>query len=358
MKKLLVKILLISWISFSLFVWFYPKRIDSKEERRLLNQMPKLSLNSYMDENFSDNFEKFAQDQFPFRFRNRQAKALFMYNGLMLFENNDYYKDKKKAIKIEYPLKEKEIEKAIAKFSMINDLYLANSDVYVSLIPDKSYYSSNKTIPKIDYSKVEKMLIENMDYAEYIDIKNKVNLSNFYNTDIHWKQEDLEDVALTLIKTLGDSYDLNYEVSLATNSFRGVYYGHSALLLKKDSINYINNASIEHASVKLLNDDKEYKVYSKEGLESDDKYNFFLHGPQAIVEINNENANNGEHLIMFRDSFASSLTPYMISHYEKITLIDIRYIAPSLLGDLVDFSNSTVLFIYSGNVLNSSSMFK
>ena len=42
--------------------------------------------------------------------------------------------------------------------------------------------------------------------------------------------------------------------------------------------------------------------------------------------IYNENSFNDKELIIFRDSFASSLTPLLIKYYSKITLIDNRYI--------------------------------
>jgi len=76
------------------------------------------------------------------------------------------------------------------------------------------------------------------------------------------------------------------------------------------------------------------------------------------LEITNPNVNNGKELVIFRDSFGSSLTPLLLDGYSKVTLVDIRYIASDLIGDYITFDDQDVLFVYSTSVLNSSAMFK
>ena len=60
--------------------------------------------------------------------------------------------------------------------------------------------------------------------------------------------------------------------------------------------------------------------------------------------------------MIFRDSFGSSLAPLLIEGYEKITLVDIRYMHSNLLPNYIEFTDQDVLFLYSTMVLNSSSM--
>ena len=86
--------------------------------------------------------------------------------------------------------------------------------------------------------------------------------------------------------------------------------------------------------------------------------------PRSLIERSKmileslEKTNDNKNLIIFRDSFASSLAPLLISNYEKITLVDLRYIATDLVGNFISFDESDVLFLYSDSVLNSSSMLK
>ena len=60
-------------------------------------------------------------------------------------------------------------------------------------------------------------------------------------------------------------------------------------------------------------------------------------------------------LILFRDSFGSSLIPLLTEGYSRITILDTRYIIPDLLGNFAEFENADVLFLYSTSILNQSS---
>ena len=63
-------------------------------------------------------------------------------------------------------------------------------------------------------------------------------------------------------------------------------------------------------------------------------------------------------LIVFRDSFGSSLAPLLVQGYARVTLVDIRYLQPELLGQLLDFHGQDVLLLYSTLVLNSAGAIK
>ena len=89
-----------------------------------------------------------------------------------------------------------------------------------------------------------------------------------------------------------------------------------------------------------------------------DSYNMFLSGSTPIIRIENKNQNNERELFIFRDSFASSLTPLLLEQYSNITLIDLRYISASKLNDVVDFKKGDVLFLYSTMIINQSVMLK
>ena len=77
-----------------------------------------------------------------------------------------------------------------------------------------------------------------------------------------------------------------------------------------------------------------------------------------LDEIENPNAKTDKRLIIFRDSFGSSITPLLAEAYSEITLVDLRYINSRFLSSYVDFENSDVLFLYSTLILNSAKLFK
>ena len=89
-----------------------------------------------------------------------------------------------------------------------------------------------------------------------------------------------------------------------------------------------------------------------------DPYELYVGGPVSLVTIDNPNADSEKELIVFRDSFGSSLAPLLAEGYKKVTLVDIRYIQPGVLKSYIDFNGQDVLFTYSTMVLNNSETLK
>ena len=67
---------------------------------------------------------------------------------------------------------------------------------------------------------------------------------------------------------------------------------------------------------------------------------------------------NKKELVIFRDSFASSLAPLLLDGYKKITLIDLRYLDSDLLNEYISFSNQDILFLYNTTIINNSNVLK
>ena len=99
-------------------------------------------------------------------------------------------------------------------------------------------------------------------------------------------------------------------------------------------------------------------IYNMEKLESPDLYDVFLSGGQPLLTIENPNAQTDRELVIFRDSFGSSLAPLLVSDYSKVSLVDIRYIAPEQLEYYLAFTDQDVLFLYSTLILNNGRSLK
>ena len=90
----------------------------------------------------------------------------------------------------------------------------------------------------------------------------------------------------------------------------------------------------------------------------DDPYDVFLSGNQPIVKLKNDFVDNDKRLVVFRDSFGSSIAPIISTAYDEVVLVDLRYIMSESLSEYVDFENADVLFLYSTLLLNSSMSMK
>ena len=78
----------------------------------------------------------------------------------------------------------------------------------------------------------------------------------------------------------------------------------------------------------------------------------------SLLTIENPNADTDRELVIFRDSFGSSLAPLLVPGYAKVTLADIRYLLSSQMGKYLTFTDQDVLFLYSAPVLNNSETLK
>lgn len=95
-------------------------------------------------------------------------------------------------------------------------------------------------------------------------------------------------------------------------------------------------------------------VYDMEKAKDKDAYEMFLSGNQPIITMRDPENAEGKRLILFRDSFGSSIAPLLMSGYSEIVLVDLRYISSDMLGEYVDFEGADVLFLYSTLMLNNS----
>ncbi len=338
-----------------------PKQGYSGSERRELAQFPDVNTKVILSGQFMEEFEQYTLDQFPFRDGVRSLKAYFSQYVLGKKDNNNIYYVDGYLSKLEYPLNEEKVHRAAERFLYVYDKYFAgkNMNIYFSVIPDKNYFLAEKNgYISMDYDRLEEIMCNDMDFAEYIDITSLLTLDDYYRTDTHWKQESLIPVAEKIAEDMGYDLTAQYEECVLDNSFYGVYYGQSGLKVKPDIIRYFNNDMLDKCYVFDYESNKEISVYDMEKAYGEDPYEMYLSGPLSLITIDNPNSKTDKELIVFRDSFGSSIVPLLIENYSKITLIDIRYIQSDFLGNFIEFDNQDVLFLYSTLVLNNSETIK
>lgn len=340
-----------------------PKNSISESERRPLASFPKISLETVFSGEFREGFESYATDQFPARDILRSIKALFSKNILQKADNNGLFTAEGHISKIEYPKNPHMIEFAQNKFRNIYDKFMKNTNVniYLSIIPDKNILLSQESGHlSIDYNDFVSDFTKKTEYMKYIDISPLLSIDDYYKTDSHWKQDSIIDVAQKLGKEMGTTLSENYTKNTLNNPFYGVYAGQSALPCKPDEIIYLTNEMTDNSNVTSYATGlpKKSEIYNMKKAYSKDPYEMFLSGSEPLITIENEHATTDKELIMFRDSFGSSIAPLFIEAYKKITLVDIRYIQSDFLENFIKFDNQDVLFIYSTTLLNNSKAFK
>ena len=324
----------------------------SVAERRKLATMPELTTKSLFDGTYFKKFDSYVTDQFVERDAFRKIKIDIElstkgeYNNLYLYD--DYI------IEEIFPLNSNSINNLTNKINYIKDTYLNdNSNIYYTIIPDKNYFV-NKGNLKLDYNKLQDMMKSNLTNLNYINIFDKLTLDNYYKTDTHWKQEDLFDVANTIANQMNFDITNNNNVVNTITTFKGSYAGRLSVTKDIDTIKTISNPSTLNSSVYNYETKKYTDIYDYTKINSLDKYDIYLSGAVPIIDITNNNTSSDKELIVFRDSYGSSLIPLLIEGYKKITVIDIRYISSKILNKYIDFNDQDVLFMYSILTINNS----
>ena len=353
MKNIIITISFVLAIFLGLFTNVIAKdKQISSTERRTLAQFPDISVEKILNGDVTSKWEKYVEDQFVGRDLFRSIKSFWSFNIFGQKDNNQLFEKDNAIYKMEYPMQENNIKKSAQKINAVYQKYLQNMDVYYAIIPDKNYYLKNDDHLKIDYNRVVEIFENELTNYKYIDISKGLKLEDFYRTDLHWKQEKLDNV-VEIIKKEMKLNNTNEKYSIIDKGeFYGAYYGQYLADVEPDKLYILTNETIEKCNTFNYETQKNAPIYTE--TKSADRYDVFVSGATSLITIENPNANNNKELLLFRDSFGSSIAPLLIENYSKITLIDLRYISSQLLDKYIIFEGQDVLFLYSTVVLNQN----
>lgn len=386
MKKILTSVgiaaLIAVWLGLTGAAWFGSPEAESIAERRKLAQKPELTVESILAEDdyredgsikkrnsFMSKFEAYSLDQFPLRDRFRQVKSIFSYYVMQQKDNNEIYVEDGYAAKLIYPLDESRVDINLDILDKVvkQNLIRGRCKLYVAVVPDKGYYLAEENgYLSMDYEKLfskvqEKWPEGKTPSATYIDLTDVLSIESFYRTDTHWRQEELLPATNKLATAMGVTVQQegDYTKQQVERPFYGVYYGHAALPMAAEPLYLMRSELLDACTVTAYDMETNSwqpfcEVYDMEKLSGNDLYELYLSGNQPLLRIENPNAATDKELIIFRDSFGSSLAPLLVKDYASVTLVDLRLVDYKVLGDFLNFKGQDVLFLYNTQVLNSS----
>ena len=89
------------------------------------------------------------------------------------------------------------------------------------------------------------MLKEKLTFAEYIKISDMLELSDYYKTDTHWKQENILKIAEKIANTMNANISDNYETVKITD-FKGAYSAQHPISDERDEIKVLINDTLKN----------------------------------------------------------------------------------------------------------------
>ena len=370
-KKIAAVVFLLALVCVPVAEFLLPDQEVSKTERRKLAKKPVFTAATFWDGTYMEQLETYFSEQFPVRDGLRTVKAETETALLGKADTNGYFKVEDGIYHLEAELNEKNVGRVADSIEKLCTEQFQNADCYVAVIPDKNYYlaaqcedagSENekwkgsilKHYPTLDYERLDEMIQAEIPSAQKISLYGKLHLKDYYRTDLHWKQEKITGVVDTLVQSMGQQTNtISDGWQIATEDFVGAYGAASAWKTTPDKMIYRTDLSIERMQVYDYERKRNVSVYAPEKIGGMDDYDFYLWGARALLTIQNPECHNGKKLLLFRDSFGSSIAPLLAEYYEEVTLVDLRYVSASHALELLgDTEYQDVLFLYSAPILN------
>lgn len=227
-------------------------------------------------------------------------------------------------------------------------------EIYSSKLPSYAGYISQKTFIDDCYKNVNG--VTTVDCLSYLSGHKDEYI--YYRTDHHWTSLGAYYAYSALAKSLGYSaYGTgSFNIETASCDFRGTLYSKTLdNRVTPDTIDYYHLAGGDPKLTMTVNTGsgiEEYdSLYVREYLDVKDKYSSFTGSNSPVVDIKT-NIENGKRLLLIKDSYSHSLVPFLSKHYERITMVDMRYINVGLHNIINMDDYNQVLFAF--NVISFS----
>ena len=269
------------------------------------------------------------------------------------------------AVTTEAGYDQKSLDYAARKLQQLYDSYLTGNDghIYLSVIPDKGSF----TVPPEGYTPASAQetadaLLAQLDFVQYVDIAPGLTLADYYRTDPHWRQECLIATAQTLAQAMDVPLAGDFQENTIDTPFYGAYTAKADKAdepLTADILRYLTGEVLDACTVYDYETDAQETLYDLAAVDTDTPYDLYLQGSRSLLRIDSPLSATDKTLVVFRDSFGSSLIPLLSQSYRTIYAVDIRYLSSQMVGRFLSFDGSEdVLFLYSTMVLQNSRTMK
>lgn len=266
------------------------------------------------------------------------------------------------AVTTEAGYDQKSLDYAALKFQQLYDSYLTGNDghIYLSVVPDKGSF----TAPPEGYTPASAQetadtLLAQLDFVQYVDIAPGLTLEDYYRTDPHWRQECLVATAQTLAQAMDVPLAGDFQENAIDVPFYGAYAEKAGEPLAADTLRYLTGEVLDACTVYDYETDAREPLYDLAAVDTDTPYDLYLQGSRSLLRIDSPLSATDRTLVVFRDSFGSSLIPLLAESYRTIYAVDIRYLSSQMVGRFLSFDGSEdVLFLYSTLVLQNSRTMK
>lgn len=337
-----------------------PKQTYSEKQNKSLSSFPNVTASTMTNQSYPLSFEQYLSDHFIGR-----ENCITLNNRLRLAMGNDeindvFVKEDRLIENIRY-YDIVTAEKNIASVQQFVSSRLTPPTYYFSLIPSASELykedlpSNNTWLNQSDFIRQSyEQLRESstvIDLSSVLELQKNSNI--FYNTDSRWTTYGAFLAYSGLIKSFGltpASKDM-FSIEHAAHNYYGNLYNKTLIQTSPadviDLYTYLEGNVVEN--VKKQNADHmvmQPSLYDRDYLDSSQKLKVFLGESSPITTISTT-VDNGQRLLLFKDSYSDPLVQFLTLHFDQITLVDLKQLTEETAQQIHISDYSSVLFLYS-----------
>ncbi len=333
----------------------------SEMENRYLQKRPALTASGLLDGSFMDSFEVYTNEQIPFRSLLVRCKAALVQatgaseNDGIAKGADGYLFDKVTATD------EKFYRNVTAIKNFAKD---AGREVFIAAVPTSTWINAGrlpKGMPVLDEASLSNDLTQSLADSGnahiiylYETLMSHADEQLFYRTDHHWTTKGAGYAYEKIAEEMGlEKKDITEYAKHEAGDFRGTHYAkYKGTGIAADTIEYydvpIDSMELEKRTVNNL-----FDVSKLDGF---DKYGGFMYGNDGCIRVSADKG-AGRDLVIFKDSYANCLIPYLVMNYDSITVIDLRYFSGSPAEVLEENQGADVLLLYNLTFMNEDNHF-
>lgn len=335
----------------------------SETENRVLQEMPKFTLDRLLDGRFFKKFDKYKSDQFTNRDFFIKVKALTDLSIGKREINDVYFCDDEYLIENFSPMSNDLINKNIKSINDFSNKF-KDSNIFLSVVPTSISILEDK-LPSFANNVSQTDYISNFynnlnSEVKSIDVYKILNsLKNdyiYYKTDHHYTTFAAHEIYNNLKEPMNlTPSNITFTPYTVSDNFNGTLSSKSGFNPNtNDSIDiYLpKNSDIKTSVSYIESQKKSTSLYNLDKLSTKDKYAVFLDGNHPIIDINTS-VKNDKKLLILKDSYANALIPFLVHHYSKITVVDPRYYYGDFYSLMEENKFDDILIYYNANTFFS-----
>lgn len=333
----------------------------SETENRMLEQKPSVSISGIADGSYMEKYETYQADQFAGRdtwmeiktgmellLGKRESNGVFLGEDGVLMEELSDDSGKNVAENLE------EINNFAARNEGINFYFLLApnaAQVWKEKLPAFAVTEDQEK----QFAGVQQELSESIQWVDALGVlQEHKDEEIYYHTDHHWTSlaasyvfEGLRDVM-----QLDETYITPLKPYAVTNDFQGTLSAKSGYERRAKETIYAYLPEEGEDTGLVVYDveagEKTASLYDTDKLNERDKYGVFLGGNSPLLDIQTV-SDSQRKLLIFKDSYANCMIPFLVSSFRQIELVDPRYYYGDVQTLIEENDITDVLFLYNGN---------